>query len=228
MQKSLVVIQSRYASTRLPGKALYPFCKIPMLVFLGRRLRKLLPDSYELVLATTERSDDDALALWAEAEGIPVIRGPVDDVLGRYLQVCDNFSGDAVVRVTGDNPLTDARAVIGGVNALFRDGVDYVDAIQYWPVGTGVDVFHRSCLLRVDSATSLPRHREHINAFILDHPERFSTASIVPPEGVARPDISLTVDTMEEYRHVLGLMEYKHLPDVELEDVIARIDQSRI
>jgi len=54
-QRHLVVIQCRYNSTRLPGKAMMLLGGIPMLSFLLKRLKAGLPEErFKIILATTE------------------------------------------------------------------------------------------------------------------------------------------------------------------------------
>ena len=83
MDGVLVVIQARYNSTRLPGKALYPLGGRPMLAYL---LERLGGGPWRLCLATTEGPEDDALAAWGHALGVPVVRGEGQDVLARYVR----------------------------------------------------------------------------------------------------------------------------------------------
>ncbi|NWH04943.1 cytidylyltransferase domain-containing protein [Desulfobacter latus] len=71
MKKNNIIIQCRFLSSRLPGKAMYPLRGIPILVFLIRRLKHFLSEEYfRLILATSDLSQDDPVAAWAKYEGI--------------------------------------------------------------------------------------------------------------------------------------------------------------
>jgi len=116
----LNIIQCRFNSSRLPGKALYPLAGIPMLVFLIRRLKQAdLPGT--LVLATTKRRDDDIIAVWGQMEDVPVVRGSDEDVLSRYLKCLALYPSRFVIRITADNPLTDPYLISQVSQEMKRD-----------------------------------------------------------------------------------------------------------
>ena len=100
-----VVIQARTGSSRLPGKVLADLAGRPMLRFQLDRLRRL--DCDHLVVATSDLPGDDPIAVLAQAAGADVIRGSETDVLGRFGLAIERFDPETVVRLTGDNPLTD-------------------------------------------------------------------------------------------------------------------------
>jgi len=194
---ALIVVQARTGSTRLPGKALRPLGGLPMLEFLLRRLRagKL---QAPCCLATTTRRDDDVLASMAERLGNPVVRGACDDVLTRYLQCMDVFRGHALVRVTADNPFTSLEMLRLTIRHL-SDGHDYIAVPAGCPHGAGVDAFQAETMLRLARYATDPAEREHINLHILRHPEQFSIFSPAIPKSWQHPNLSLTVDTADDY-----------------------------
>ena len=77
--KTVVIIQARSTSTRLPSKVLLPIESIPMVVFQLKRVKRSKQiDS--IVLATSDQKSDDTLARTVEAEGFKVFRGDLEDV----------------------------------------------------------------------------------------------------------------------------------------------------
>jgi spore coat polysaccharide biosynthesis protein SpsF len=223
----LIVVQCRYNSTRLPGKALYPLAGIPMVVFLLKRLKAIRVPN-RMVLATTTGPEDEAVAAWGEAEGIDVIRGETDDVLARYIRCLESFPAPGLVRITADNPLTDPQGVEKVLEALTMDKYDYVSLFKRFPYGAGVDGFSGPCLTAIHQETKDHRDREHINAFILDNPGRFCCLDIDPPPKLARPDVRLTVDTKEEWEKVNSLFVPEDRPPyaLSLKDAIERFDRT--
>ncbi len=206
-----LIIQSRYGSSRLPGKALYPLAGMPMLVFLIRRL-KHFGFADKLVLATTRNIEDDSLAAWGESEKIPVVRGETDDVLARFLRCIEICPADFVLRITADNPLTDPRLVEETVKAMNSGRWDYVQAFEGHPVGSGVDGFSSPMLVEISSQRLEPRHREHINAYLLENEDFYRCLSIRPPKDETRPDVNLTVDTALDWKRVKALIEGQENP----------------
>lgn len=230
MEPALVVVQCRCESRRLPAKALYPLAGIPLLAFLLRRLRTGLgEEDFRIVLATTRRPADDALAVWGDREGVAVLRGAEDDVLGRFAQCLARFPSPLVVRVTADNPLTCPQALRGAVRAARRSGADYVQCLNL-PHGTAVDVFRAEALMRLADEARQPDEREHINLYVLRHPRRFKTLVLDVRGGRCRPDLSLSVDTMEDWQRVNTALEGTGSKPwrISLREAIARLDRNSV
>src|SRR2546423_14802061 len=101
--KTVLVVQARVGSSRLPGKVLRPVCGRPMLVHVLERVRAC-PAADEVVLATSRQPLDAVLAEWAQSVGVRAVRGSEDDVAERYGEVARLPGADAVVPGTGDCP----------------------------------------------------------------------------------------------------------------------------
>lgn len=228
MSKSsiLVVVQCRYHSARLQGKALYPLGGIPLLVFLLRRLRSGLPGkTYRLVLATTEFERDNVIAAWGSKEGISVFRGDENDVLGRYARCMQLYPAEAVVRVTADNPLTCPEAIGMLVREMKSGNADYIQ-MDRLPYGAGADIFSSSLLSYLDRFVKEPDEREHINLHILRNPQKFNVRSIHAEGELVRPDLRMTVDTTEDWERLAALFDpsEKEPWKISLHEAIKRMD----
>ena len=72
--KTIVVIQARTGSTRLPGKVLLPVAGAPLL---GRMIERVLHarTTFELVVATTTDPADDPVVALARHIGVRAFRG---------------------------------------------------------------------------------------------------------------------------------------------------------
>ncbi len=223
----LVVIQCRNNSVRLPGKALYPLCGIPMLAFLIRRLRAVLDENeYRIVLATTSLQQDDAVAAWASEEGVQVVRGEENDVLKRYIQCLAVHPSETVVRATADNPLTCPEILKWHVWEMKDKNAEYVQCNNL-PVGVGVDVFAADLLKHLDKVVVKPDEREHINLHILRHPSEYEAFSPNVESGLARPDLRMTVDAMEDWLHINSLFSRDEIEPwkITLREAIERMDK---
>ena len=120
MSGFVVVIPSRYASTRLPGKPLREINGKPMLEHVFRRASE--SNARHVVIAT----DDERIALAAEGFGASVCMTGDQHVSGteRIAEVCDLMDwGDdrIVVNLQGDEPTMPA-ALINQCAALLGDG----------------------------------------------------------------------------------------------------------
>lgn len=199
MSRPGIILQARFASSRLRGKALEP---IGSRVLLEHCLRRLLASGMaQVVLATTTNPEDDALAAVATRLGVPSLRGDVDDVLGRYVAAAAAFGLDPIVRATGDNPGVDIQAARRVLAAMAATGADYVreDGL---PVGAAVEGMTYAALSRAAMGAQLSEDREHVTTFLKRNPQAFRLVPLLAPAPLYRPDVRLTVDTHDDLEHV--------------------------
>jgi spore coat polysaccharide biosynthesis protein SpsF (cytidylyltransferase family) len=185
----VVVVQARLSSTRLPGKALVPIAGRPMLSQVLARARAV-PGVNQTVLATTVSPEDDALVDLARSEGVPSVRGSVEDVLDRFHVALRAHRADAVVRITADCPLLDPQ-VSGLVVADYlehRDETDYVSNIEppTFPDGLDTEVASAAALERAWREGRLPSDREHVTTYIRDGRNGFRLRNVVHDEDLSR------------------------------------------
>lgn len=197
-----IILQARFASTRLPGKALAPIGAHPLLEHCLRRL--IAAGVAHVVLATTTNAEDEQLASVAHRLGVAVFRGATEDVLGRYAAAAAAFGFEVVIRATGDNPAVDIHAP-GRLLALLRtSGADYAAEVGL-PLGAAVEVMTASALQRAAMAAQHTDDREHVTTYIKRNPRVFRLAHAAAPAPLCRPDLRLTVDTAEDLRYVREL-----------------------
>jgi 3-deoxy-manno-octulosonate cytidylyltransferase (CMP-KDO synthetase) len=98
----LIVIPSRYQSTRLPGKPLIDICGIPMVVRTYKQCIKVVdPD---LVVVAT---DDARIQMVCEANGIKTIMTSDKCLTGtdRVAEVALQIEVNTYINVQGDEPI---------------------------------------------------------------------------------------------------------------------------
>ena len=117
---TLVVIPSRYASTRLPGKSLIKLCGKPLVQWVYERARQA--KGVEDVLVAT---DDSRIRSAVEAFGGKAVMTREDHPSGtdRIAEAMGNSKAEIVINVQGDEPLIDPRLIeqLGG--ALRRNAM---------------------------------------------------------------------------------------------------------
>jgi spore coat polysaccharide biosynthesis protein SpsF (cytidylyltransferase family) len=167
---ALAIVQARMSSTRLPGKTLADVEGEPLLGLLLARLgRAATPD--RIVVATSDREDDDAIAAFVAeaAPGVGVARGPLDDVLARFALALGDHPGP-VVRITADCPLIDPAVVDALVTAFAAagPGARYGSNIdpRTFPDGLDAEVFTRAALLDAAAHATGAQAREHVTPFL--------------------------------------------------------------
>jgi spore coat polysaccharide biosynthesis protein SpsF len=197
-----IILQARLGSSRLPGKALVPIAGQTILEHCLRRL--MFAGVAPVVLATTDRPEDRALADIAQRLGASVFCGDADDVLGRFVAAADAFGFESIVRATGDNPGTDIQAPGRVLAALRSAEADYV-CEQGLPYGAAVEAVTRDALLRAAQAATHRDDREHVTTYVRRNSQLFRVVSLAAPAPLRRPDVRLTVDTAEDLAHVRAI-----------------------
>ncbi|MGA2522455.1 MAG: NTP transferase domain-containing protein, partial [Acidimicrobiales bacterium] len=136
----LAVVQARTGSTRRPEKVLADVGGKPMLRFMLDRLEGLKVGS--LVVATSDRPDDDRVEAVAQDAGVACVRGPEDDVLARFAVALRTNPANSVLRLTADCPLIDPGVVNQLIAHFHEAGVDYASntLARTYPVGLDAEV----------------------------------------------------------------------------------------
>lgn len=164
----IAAVQARMGSTRLPGKVLADLGGKPLVQRIVERLRTAALVDEVYVLTSEARTDDVLVERLAEL-GIPFRRGPVDDVLTRYLDLVEELGPTHLVRVTGDCPFVDPDFIDLQLGALRAFDADLVHVVTRQPGAIDGTLGGQSAFsaraLRAVQASDDPRDREHVGSF---------------------------------------------------------------
>lgn len=213
-----VVVQARMTSRRLPGKVQLPLAGTPAILRMMERVGRVSRAHLRAVATSTDRSDDSLVEI-CRGHDIAVARGPLDDVLARFLlAVPQEF--DTVVRLTADCPLVDPDLVDRHIEIFQRErpAIDYVtNAVKRtYPDGLDVEVVSRELLVRAEREATAPFDREHVLSWARDN------ARVLP---VTQPaDLSAlrwTLDTPQDYEAISTIYDtlYPQHPGFGSDDV---------
>lgn len=223
MQKIVVIIQARMGSTRLPGKILKPLLGEPMLVRMLERVKRAKRLD-AIIVATTDKPEDDATAELAKKCGVRVFRGSEHDVLDRFYKAAREAGADIVVRLTGDCPLHDP-AVIDQIIEHFCSlpGLEYTYKPNNYPEGLDAEVIPFAALTKAWEEASLPSEREHITLYIKKHPEMFRVDGAWVIGSSDYSAMHWSVDTQADFDFVTKVFEqlYPTNPSFTKDDVLA-------
>jgi spore coat polysaccharide biosynthesis protein SpsF len=189
-----VVLQARMGSTRLPGKVLALLGGRTVLAHCIHRLRA--QSNLPVIVATTTGPDDDLVARETERCGADVLRGPADDVLGRFAMAVKAYGLDDLIRATADNPAVDLDAPLRTLALLHFTGAHHV-VERGLPIGAAVEAVSGKAILQADEFATEPYDREHVTPYIRRE-ERFRAMNGIAPGHVRAPKLRLTVDTAED------------------------------
>lgn len=202
--KTVIIVQARMGSTRLPGKVLMPILGRPMIAHQLDRLERVREADDVVVATTTEAADDEIEKLIRARHGVGIFRGSEEDVLDRFHEAARAADAAVVVRVTADCPLIEP-AVIDKCICLFRassGSVDYVSNCLYrrFPRGLDTEVFSFQALCTAHREATARRDREHVTPYIWSQPERFRLMDLQDDQDWSH--LRWTVDTPEDFEFV--------------------------
>ena len=225
--RTVIIVQARMTSTRLPGKVLLEVLGKPLLAYQVERLRRC-KRADAVVLATTTNKTDQALVDFCCEHGISCYRGSEEDVLSRYYEAAREHRAETIVRVTSDCPLIDPAVIDRVIEAFNWGGEDYVANIleRTYPRGMDCEVFTFEALQTAHREATDKPDREHVTPFIYRHPERFTLGNVRYGEDCSR--YRWTVDTQEDYELIRCMLEALVLqkPHFTLEDCLHLIEQN--
>ncbi len=227
-----IIIQARMESTRFPGKILADLAGKPMLQRVIERLKRV-PKIDELIVATSDRSSDDAIATHCSKNDISCFRGFEEDVLRRYADAAECYDLDVIIRACGDAPLTDPPGIEELIRVFHNEDTRFVHNRHPdgWPAGTAADLMSRDALDEAVAKADKPHHREHVVPFMYEHPDCFGMKVVYAPADLRRPEYDLAVDFKEELALICRIYRTFGNPDpaqLSLQDVVSWLDQNRI
>lgn len=194
---TLVVIQARTSSSRLPAKVLLPIAGMPLVVLAARRAANT---GLAVVVATSrEPSDDHLCAACAEA-GIAIHRGDIDDVLSRFSGAIEGLPDDAVVvRLTADNCIPDGALIESIVRKFEASAAAHVScngAPSGVPYGVSVEVTRAAHIRRAAAMATLAADREHVTPWII---RELGSSSVEAGQAREWGRLRATIDYLADY-----------------------------
>jgi spore coat polysaccharide biosynthesis protein SpsF len=217
------IIQARMNSTRLPGKAMMELAGKPLLYHVFERIKKT--EGVDRVVLATCRGNEEIIKL-ADSMGINVFVGSENNVLERYYLASEQYGGDYIMRVTGDNPFTDPGYAAETIRMIMAAGAD-ISYFSNLPLGTGVGMVKKSALTIAYEKSDQPHQLEHVTPYIKEHPETFKIEIRKIDYHNPFPNLRLTVDTPEDFELAASIYEkLYHGRPFPLGDVIQFLEQN--
>lgn len=220
-------------SKRFPGKMLLEIAGEPLLKLVFDRLKRS-KEVDKIVLATSTNRENDVLEKLARKELVVCYRGSEEDVLDRFYQVAQRETDFRfIVRVCGDNPLTDPIEVDRLVRFHQKGGYDYsFNHIPYqdngYPDGIGAEILSRDILKYIWGKADQAHQREHCFDYIWDNLSQFRVGVLKARKSIRRPDVKLDIDTGEDLtflRSLLAHLSYDQIVRLNTKEIIKIYDE---
>jgi spore coat polysaccharide biosynthesis protein SpsF len=227
--KVVVITQARTGSTRLPNKVLLRIKEQTLLQIHINRIKKS-KEVDAIVIATTDRKNDDVIESLAKEYKVNCYRGSEDDVLDRFYQAVKEIKPQLIVRLTSDCPLIDSQLIDEIIIQAKTKGLDYYANIieERYPDGQDIEIFTFNALEKAWKEAKQVSDREHVTPYIRNNSSS-KGGNLFTSENhnleINYNHVRLTVDepqdfeVMKEMIHHLGLdKDWKTYADYYLEN----------
>lgn len=215
------IVQARTGSKRLRNKTVLSLGSRTILGILLERISasKIMD---QVVVATTTQQRDDIVERIALECGFQIFRGSEDDVLDRYYNAARTFAAGVIVRITADNPLTDAGLADSQVRHLIENDCDYVTTRNVL-LGVGSEAVSFRSLQEAWRSANQRYQREHVTPYIYENADQFKVRYMTPPAFLKQQwGIRLTIDTNQDLELYAALQNYfGDLVPVDIRDVVS-------
>lgn len=221
--KTVIIVQARMTSTRLPGKVLKKVLGKSLLEYQVERLRRV-KYADEIVIATTINETDQPIVDLCRHLSVPCFRGSEQDVLARYHGAAREHQAETTVRITSDCPLIDPQVIDRVIQFYLehRPAYDYVSNSleRTYPRGMDTEVFSIKALNEAFAEATEQSDREHVTPFIHRQPDRYQLANVAHTENQSHH--RWTVDTPEDFELVKNIINalYPANPLFNLQDCL--------
>ena len=160
----------------------------------------VIPNLHDIILATTDKPNDDLLTEVASSIGFSIFRGDENDVLGRIAGAATKYPELDVLKLTADCPFIDPSIINSVINLFFVSGCDFSSNTirRTFPDGMDCGVVRNSVLQEASNMAIDPLEREHTSLFIRRNPVRYNLVNLVAPLDLTYPNLGITLDTKED------------------------------
>lgn len=230
MQNKITIVQARMGSSRLPGKVMKTILGKSILELQIERMSfsKLCGD---IIVATSENSNDDLIVDFCNENKIEVFRGNEDDLLDRHYACALKYKADIIAKIPSDCPLIDAR-IIDRVFSFFHENrFDYVSNLHpaSYPDGNDVEIFTMSALENAAKNAQKKLEREHTTPYFWENPDLFHNGNIAWEKNQNYSmSHRFTLDYEEDYWFIKSIFEklYPNNPNFSLDDILDVLEKN--
>jgi spore coat polysaccharide biosynthesis protein SpsF len=222
-----ILIAVRMKSSRLVSKAFGNIVGKPLITHLIERMKRV-KNANKIILCTSTHPDDIVLLNLADREGILKFAGSELDVMKRFIDAAIENNLKYVVRVTGDNPLTDPENIDRLIENHIKGGFDFTKS-EYLPLGVNAEVISITTLQKAHMMAVDTQLTEYMTSY-LKRPDIFKihTLENTNPFFNNRALIRLTVDFDEDLKlmNIIYGALYEKSPNFTIKETLEFIDKN--
>jgi glutamate-1-semialdehyde 2,1-aminomutase len=205
------IVQTRYGSSRLPGKVMKSLgnnknSQKNVIELVNERLKKC-KNLNKIIFATTTNCEDDIIANFCSKNDILFYRGNENNVLERFYQTALISSSKTIVRITCDCPLIDPNIVDEMISnyielKLEHYQMEYYNGNQAFPDGFDCEIFSFNALKDAFINAKSEEDLEHVTPYIS---KKYNTGKYKIKiekkyENLNLDTLHLSLDTEDDYK----------------------------
>ncbi len=202
--RTVILIQARFSSTRLPGKVLFPICETTLL---GLLLNNLSSTKIPIYVLTSDSTSDDPVAEYCTQNHISYFRGPLEDVSSRFANFLKLHDYDYFIRISADSPLMDPEIVQTAIDVSHSGQFDLITNVlkRTFPKGQSVEMVNTRKFLSLQSKINTPELQEHVTKIFYETPDHFNIKNF--ESGADYGHIQLSVDTPVDFIKIEKMLQ---------------------
>ena len=209
--KTIVVIQARLSSNRLPAKVLLPIKGIPLVVLAANRAANT---GRNILVVTSDEPSDDQLCEELKHYGIEYYRGSLNNTLDRFVTALKNYEDNTVViRLTADNIVPDGHLLDELESFFLTKKLDYLicnGEKSGLPYGVSAEVMRLRSLKEALKNTVDLFDLEHVTPFVR---RKFGETYFNKYASLNMGNYRCTVDGFDDYLDAQRLFLNVDLPE---------------
>ncbi len=241
-KKILLLIQVRMGSKRLPRKSMLDLLGKPLIYRIVERLKRCkLPD--EIVLITSKKKENLVFKKISKNLGIKIYFGSENNLVDRHLKAAKKFNGQIIVRVPGDNCLSEPKEIdriikhhINQKTRSFSSNLTNINMSGY-PDGIGAEVFDYETLKEIAKHKISKVKKEHLSLNFFDYKKQkiinknfCKVKTIKCPKAIAFPNLRFDVNFYKDYLFIKKIYEnfYNKKKYFNIKEVISYLQNEKL
>ncbi len=224
--KTILIVQARMNSSRLPGKILMPLVKkLPLIGVLLKRLNKLNKVD-KVIVATSKNKENDILVNYLKEKNFAYFRGNENDTLKRFYDASKKNNAKTIIRITADCPLTDPKLIEEFLDIFNLKKPDYLantfnlnnlkkkyKYLNSYPDGFDIEIFTFKLLEQVINKHNTKDRVEGavIGYFLKKNPKFLNKIKMINmklPFLINHDKAKLSVDTKKNFKVVKSIFNF--------------------
>lgn len=205
MPESIIVLQARTSSSRLPAKVLLPITEYPVVILAALRATNT---GRKIIVATSDDQSDDFLETVLCKYNLPLFRGSLLNVLGRIVNALHNYSDDTIVcRLTSDNVIPDGEFLDRMEDFFVTHQLRYLTSTgseSGLPYGISAEFIYLSDLRQRFAESSDIFELEHVTPCLAT---KYGKTVFPELSSVGKSHYRATIDNFDDYHAIQTLFK---------------------